>query len=238
MAKPPYRHVIWDWNGTLLDDLDLSIDVMNGLLGRRRLPRLDRTRYHALFDFPVQHYYERLGFDPAVDRFERLSAEFISAYDARRFDCALHGGVTELLTSVAQAGLGQSILSAYRGETLREVVAHFGLAAHFTHVDGLDNIHARSKAALGHALVARLGLPPRELLLVGDTLHDFDVAQELGVDCILVSAGHHPAERLRRVTARVHPDLHALAAEMNLTTDPALRSKPRAVPPRAVAESG
>jgi len=174
----------------------------------------------------VQHYYERLGFDPAVDSFERLSAEFISAYDARRFDCALHRGVNEILTSVAQAGLGQSILSAYRGETLREVVAHFGLAPHFTHIDGLDNIHARSKAALGHALVARLGLPPRELLLVGDTLHDFDVARELGIDCVLVSAGHHPVERLRRVTTRVLPDLQALAAEMHFTPEIFPTSRP------------
>jgi len=212
MAAPPYRHIIWDWNGTLLDDLDLSIDVMNGLLERRGLPRLDRSRYHALFDFPVQRYYERLGFDPGTDSFERLSAEFIAGYDARRFGCALHRGAVEMLAAAARAGVGQSILSAYRGETLREIVAHFGLAPHFTHIDGLDNIHAHGKTALGQTLVARLGLPPREILLVGDTLHDFDVARELGVECALVSAGHHPAARLRRVTARVHPNLPTLAA--------------------------
>ena len=224
MLTPPYRHIIWDWNGTLLDDLEYSIDVMNGVLDRRSLPHLNRARYHALFDFPVQNYYARLGFDPAIDPFEKLSIEFISAYDARRLECALHRDTREILASIARAGLDQSILSAYRGETLREIVAHFGIAGHFAHIDGLDNIHAHSKTALGRALVARLGLPPDEILLVGDTLHDFEVAHGLGIDCALVAAGHHPADRLRQVTTRVYPDLHMLAAGMGLVS---------ATPPRA-----
>jgi phosphoglycolate phosphatase len=67
MPVPRYRHIVWDWNGTLLDDLDYSIGVMNTLLARRALPLLDRARYHALFDFPVRDYYYRLGFDQASD---------------------------------------------------------------------------------------------------------------------------------------------------------------------------
>ena len=45
MALTAHRHLIWDWNGTLLDDLDLSVDVMNTLLARRGLPhgRLHKT---------------------------------------------------------------------------------------------------------------------------------------------------------------------------------------------------
>ena len=224
MAPLHYRHIIWDWNGTLLDDCDLNIEVMNGLLDRRGLPRVDRARYHALFDFPVRHYYERLGFDFTVDSFERLSVEFISAYDARRLECQLHPGTAAVLAAVTQSGLEQSILSAYRGETLREIVAHFGLTAHFAHIDGLDNIHAQGKAALGRALVERLGLPPHEILLVGDTLHDFDVARELEVDCALVAAGHHPAERLRRVTPHVHPNLLTFATALRFITLPRLDS--------------
>jgi phosphoglycolate phosphatase len=211
MTRPPYRHLIWDWNGTLLDDLDLSIAVMNSVLARCSLPPLDRARYHALFDFPVRAYYERLGFDPVSDPFDKLSVEFISGYDARRLEAGLHRHVPRTLATVRAAGLGQSILSAYRHETLHEIVAHFGLTAQFDHICGLDNIHAHSKVALGRELVARLGVAPAEILLVGDTLHDLEVARDLGVACALVAAGHHPAARLRATGAHVYDDLAAFA---------------------------
>ena len=207
MPSPRYRHIVWDWNGTLLDDVDYSIAVMNGLLARRGLPLLDRPRYHALFDFPVRDYYFRLGFDPAQDSFETLSVEFISAYDAHRWDCPLHPGVAEILAAVSRTGATQSILSAYRQETLHEIVAHFGLTPHFIRLTGLDNIFAHSKADLGRAWLAELGLPPAEVLMVGDTLHDRDVAQHMGVDCVLGAAGHHPAARLRARHDRVVDNL-------------------------------
>lgn len=212
MTRPRYRHVIWDWNGTLLDDLDYSIGIINAVLARRRLPTLDRMRYHAIFDFPVRTYYDRLGFDPVTDPFEKVSLEFITGYDARRTEPALHASAASTLAAVRAAGLGQSILSAYGHETLQSIVAHFGLTAHFDHIAGLDNHHAHSKVALGRDLVARLGVAPADILLVGDTLHDHEVARELGVACALVAAGHHPAERLRTSGALVFTDLGALAA--------------------------
>jgi phosphoglycolate phosphatase len=216
MQAPSYRHIIWDWNGTLLDDVDYSVGVMNILLRRRGLPALDRARYHVVFDFPVRDYYARLGFDPARDRFEALSEEFIGAYDAHRLDCPLQPDARRTLAAVQAAGLTQSILSAYRHETLLEIVDHFGLTPHFAHLAGLDNIYAHSKAELGRAQLAKLALPPHEILLIGDTVHDLDVAKELGVDCVLVAAGHHPAEKLHRHHSRV------FAALADLPTVPGL----------------
>jgi len=119
-----------------------------------------------------------------------------------------------LLAAIAARGLTQSILSAYHHESLRVVVRHHGVSPHFTELHGLDNIYAQSKVALGRAFLATLGVPPREVLLIGDTLHDLAVAQELGTDCVLVAHGHHPAERLRAATERVFPDLRALAAAL------------------------
>jgi phosphoglycolate phosphatase len=219
VPTPKYRHLIWDWNGTLLDDLDYCVEVMNGILRRRDLPGLDRQRYHAVFDFPVRDYYARLGFDPAKDSFEALSEEFISAYDAHRLECPLQPDTRRVLAAVQAAGLTQSILSAYRHETLLEIVGHFGLTPHFAHLAGLDNIYAQSKAKLGRVQVARLGLPPHSILLIGDTLHDLEVARELGVDCVLVAAGHHPAEKLRRHHDRVIDSLAELPDLLGLDLD-------------------
>lgn len=207
-----YRHIIWDWNGTLLDDLDYCIGIMNDLLRARGLPLLDRTRYHDVFQFPVQRYYERLGFDPVRDSFHSLSVAFITAYDARRWDCSLQPAARATLEAARRAGLSQSILSAYRHETLVEIVTHFGLRDYFGHLAGLDNIYAHSKAELGRAQVAALALPPRDIVLIGDSLHDLEVAREIGVDCVLVAAGHQPAAKLRLAHDRVLDSLAELPA--------------------------
>ena len=216
MQNARYRHVIWDWNGTLLDDLDYSIGVMNAVLRSRGLPALDRARYHAVFDFPVRDYYYRLGFDPVRDPFEQLGAEWMAGYDANRLDCRLQPDARRLLAAVQAAGLSQSLLSAYPHETLVQIIGHFGLAAHFSDLAGLDNIYAHSKAALGRAQLQRLGLSASSVLLVGDTLHDLEVARELGVDCALVAAGHHPADKLRRHHDRVLGSLAELPTVLGL----------------------
>lgn len=208
-----YRHVIWDWNGTLLDDLDLCVDVMNSLLRRHGLPLLDRARYHATFDFPVRDYYGRLGLPIADGEFEQHSIEFIGGYERRRLEATLQPGAEEILATVLRAGLTQSILSAYQHQTLQEVVAHFGIASRFTRLNGLADIHAHGKLELGRAWVTELALPRAEILLVGDTVHDLEVAQTLGLDCVLISHGHHSAERLRARHDRVVASLGELQAQ-------------------------
>lgn len=204
------RHIVWDWNGTLLDDLDLCIDIMNGILRRRGLPGIDRARYHAVFDFPVRNYYAQLGLDATEPGFHELSVEFISEYDRRRFETGLHPNAEALLDAIVASGRTQSILSAYRHETLCEIVDHFGLTSRFARLSGLDNIYAASKSALGRRCIAELGIAPGDVLMIGDTLHDFDVATEMGVHCVLVAHGHHPLDRLAARCEHVVADLSEL----------------------------
>lgn len=215
-ARPPYRHIIWDWNGTLLDDVALSVGVMDGMLRRRGLPGLDLEGYHAVFDFPVRDYYRRVGLDSSDESFRALSVEFIAEYDARRLTATLHRNCEALLAAVVARGMTQSILSAYRHETLCEIVDHFGLRRHFVQLNGLDNIYAHSKTELGRACLAELRIPAEQVLFIGDTLHDLDVATAIGVDCFLVSHGHHPATRLQARCRRVFPDLASVAAELGI----------------------
>lgn len=210
MLATGHKHVLWDWNGTLLDDLDLCLDVINRILVRHALPQLDRERYHEIFDFPVRCFYERLGFTLDDGAFERLSHEFISTYDSRRLEATLFDDVKDVLRAISATGCEQSILSAHRQTTLHEIVRHFDLYDHFTHIAGLDDIHAHSKIERGRTLVATLDVPPAQVLMIGDTLHDIEVATALGVDCIVVAAGHHPESRLRPHAPVLLPSISAL----------------------------
>jgi phosphoglycolate phosphatase len=199
-----YRHVIWDWNGTLFDDVRYSVELMNTLLVRHGLARMDVARYRSIFDFPIRLYYERAGFDlTAAGVFENLGREWMNGYEAGRFSCPLQPGARDILETIRAAGMTQSILSAYPHDSLRDIVGHFGLTEYFVRLLGLDDIWARSKLELGRRWLAGLDVPSSQILLVGDTLHDLEVAQALGIDCVLVDIGHQSPERLRAGTPQV-----------------------------------
>jgi phosphoglycolate phosphatase len=196
MSAPAYQYILWDWNGTLFNDAWLCVDVMNALLARRGLPLLTPARYQEVFDFPVRRYYERLGFDFGRESFEQLGTEFIEMYNRRRFECELQPGARSVLDAVHQAGRRQSILSAYQESTLREIVTHFGVTGYFDRLIGLDDHLARGKAHLARAWIRETGIDPGAVLLVGDTVHDHEVAAEMGADCVLIPGGNHTRAKL------------------------------------------
>lgn len=205
-----YRHVVWDWNGTLFDDAWLCVEVMNGLLRPRGLPALDAARYQALFRFPVIDYYRALGFDLARESFEKVGTEFIVEYERRRHECRLAAGAPELLQRIRDAGIPQSVLSAYKHVTLEELLRHHGIRPFFEHVTGGDDHYAHGKTGQGLAWMRRAGLRPQDLLMVGDTLHDAEVAAALGIACLLVPGGHQSPDRLRTAGVPMAESLEAL----------------------------
>jgi phosphoglycolate phosphatase len=72
--------IIWDWNGTLLDDVDMCIESINILLKRRNLDMLSRKRYRDIFTFPVRDYYETAGFNFSKEPWDKVAHEFIDLY--------------------------------------------------------------------------------------------------------------------------------------------------------------
>jgi len=196
METTKYKHIIWDWNGTLLDDAWLCVDIMNGVLSRRNMPAISLRQYQELFDFPVIDYYVRLGFDFEKESFEIVGTEFIDYYEERRHEAPLQKEVKAVLRTVREAGITQSLLSAYKQSTLNELVAYHRLDDYFLKVMGLDNHYAHSKVEIGKAWMDELHCGPHEVLFVGDTVHDHEVAEAIGADCLLVASGHHRREKL------------------------------------------
>ncbi|MFH1161508.1 MAG: HAD family hydrolase [bacterium] len=192
-----YTHFIWDWNGTLLDDAWLCVEVMNGMLKVRDLPTLTLEIYREIFDFPVKDYYLKLGFDFEIESFEKVGMEFMVLYNQRQHECHLYPEVKHLLSYCRLKGYGQSILSAREQNELVTEIINLGVRDYFHLVYGLDDHYAHGKTDVGFRLIRDLGIPKRELIFIGDTLHDAEVAREIGIDCILIPNGHHSEERVR-----------------------------------------
>ena len=117
-------YVVWDWNGTLFDDVALCIQVMNGMLEKRGLPRLaGPEQYRQVFTFPVEEYYKALGFDFGREPFSQLAVEYISEYDRRALGCPLRAGAEAALAELRRRGVKQVIASASHKKALEEQVA-------------------------------------------------------------------------------------------------------------------
>lgn len=188
--------VIWDWNGTLLNDRWLCIDVVNGMLRRRGRTPLTEHRYLEIFRFPVSEYYRRAGFDFEREPFADLAVEYLSEYDSRVGECALHPGAASIVRRLADGGIPQVILSASRQESLEDAVGRSGIGRYFTVLRGLRDGHAVSKVAAGRALISSLTISPSRAIMIGDTDHDVEVADEIGTEIVLVGQGHQSPRRL------------------------------------------
>lgn len=191
-----YRHIIWDWNGTLLDDVDIVIDAMNKMLRRRDLPLLDIERYKNIFTFPVKDYYTQLGFNFNREPFEKLAFEFIKEFNSAKYRFRLYDCAVEVLKSVKRLGIGQSILSASQEQDLIDDVGRLNINDYFIRIAGLNDHYAISKVARGKGLLTDLSLKSDEVLLIGDTVHDYEVSQEIGCDCLLICNGHQSYKRI------------------------------------------
>ena len=206
-----YSHILWDWNGTLLDDAWLCVEVMNGMLNERNLLPLTLERYRNMFSFPVKDYYVKLGFDFEKEPFEKVGMDFMDLYNMRQGECRLHPESREIMRKIAQKGIPQSVLSAREENELRIEIKNEGIDHFFERICGLDDHYAHGKTDVGRRLIADLGLPVGKLLFIGDTLHDAEVAKELGIDCILIPEGHHSLERLTGSGLPVIPSLKELS---------------------------
>jgi len=190
-----YTHILWDWNGTLLDDVAWCIQCENTMLKKRGLPTLDSLEaYHNVFGFPVREYYSRVGYDFDREPYEALAVEYMSLYHGDDGGAGLFPNAGELLATLQKEGFRQVILSASETENLFSQIRICGVAPFFEEILGVSDIYARGKIEIGQAYMERA--QPESAVLIGDTTHDKEVADALGADCILVANGHQSKKTL------------------------------------------
>lgn len=207
-AVKHFTSIIWDWNGTLLDDVDICIESINYSLGMRNLPLLTKEKYQEIFTFPVIEYYKKAGFDFSKDSFDQLSHEFIGCYLDKLKCATLHQDVEGILSELDKKGYRQFILSAMEQTTLEDSIRHFNIEKYFCKIQGTGDIYAYGKLHNAKVLMDTSAQDPTTTCLIGDTLHDLEVAQQLQCQCLLISSGHHSHERLKKKHSRV---VHSIA---------------------------
>ncbi len=191
-----YTHIIWDWNGTLLDDIGASLQSVNEMLERREMAPIGFDRYRECIGVPIRCFYEQV-FDLSVENYENLLDEYNAGYLAALADCTLSEGAADALKAFDEMGITQLIVSSCEMNQLRENVEKYGVSDFFDAVLGADNFLAASKIERAEKYLNENKVTERgRVLVVGDLCHDADLADRIGADCVLLTIGHEDRKRL------------------------------------------
>jgi phosphoglycolate phosphatase len=201
---------MWDWNGTLLNDIDICIESLNRLLDKRGKKRIGKDLYLKFFRFPVIEFYHDLGFDFTTEDFKEVSDEYINHYISIESQSSLHSHAVDLLNYFQTRQIKQVVLSAMEQETLTRSITKHNIQHFFHAIVGVSNFFGHGKLDSAKEFIKNSSHLPRHITLLGDTTHDYEVALQLGCNCILISGGHQPYEKLANTGVRVEKNLSGL----------------------------
>jgi len=217
-------HILWDWNGTLLDDTDAALKTLNIMIAERGGKPIEMPFYLDNFAFPVRPFYDKIGIVARdEDEWNHIAREYHEVY--LRQQKALNRGAFAALEAAKAAGCRQSIVSALRQDLLEEETKRYGVAGYFDYLYGSNNLDGASKLSRARELMARLAACDlrhaatcdSSFVLIGDALHDKEVADALGIPCVMCAQGSHAAWRLRAVAPTVDTLEEAVRTALQIT---------------------
>ncbi len=191
-----FRNLIFDWSGTLVDDLGPVIEATNAVLGKYEIAALDRECFRRAFRLPYREFYAELLPDVSL---EELEAHFRPAFDAAVTPVTVLPHAREKLEWCSAIGIRCFVLTSMDTLAFERQMDDFGLRHHFeaTYSGVLD------KREIIHQILETHGLDPAETAFVGDMTHDVETARHGGISSIAVLTGYNHAE----ILAAVRPDL-------------------------------
>ncbi len=207
------RHIVWDWNGTLFDDVDAVLFATNESVAALGAGPFTLAAYRSMFRMPLPAFYERiLGYQPDERVWTLINEAYHDAYHRRRDACQLAAGALALLRSWRLGGGTQSLLSMYPHAHLTPLIERLGLTGHFVRVDGRDGPATDSKRRYLVRHLEVLGVDAATVTLIGDSVDDAEAALSVGASAVLYTGGFHDRATLVATGAPVVDDLAAAVA--------------------------
>jgi phosphoglycolate phosphatase-like HAD superfamily hydrolase len=212
------RHVVWDWNGTLLDDLPIVIKAVNRSISALGESPIDADDYRDHYTRPVRDFYDSL-FGRVVDDDEWLilNTGFHDAYFHLAVNADLAPDAREAMDLVEALGWSQSLLSMSPQDWLSGIVKRLELTDRFERVDGLTAVTGGLKDVYLEAHLKAMGVEGSSVVVVGDTPDDVAAARHVGAEPILFHGGSHHMEELE---AQGVPIAETLVEAVELASSP------------------
>jgi len=213
LTEPKYTHVLWDWNGTLLDDVGAALKSVNKMLERRCQAPISMDQYYEYIGIPIRKFYENI-FNLETEDYAGILKEYNAGYENQMFEISLAQGAREVLNQIRDNSLRQIVLSSCEQNQLNYYLKHFELQVYFDTVIGSQDFFAGSKVERAKQHLADSGIDPKRVLVVGDLVHDYEMAREIGADCVLIPNGHQSAQQLAGSGAKVLDSISRVPDEL------------------------
>lgn len=204
-----YKYIIWDWNGTLLNDIGASLASVNDMLAMRGREPIDINYYKECIGVPIIRFYEKV-FDMENEDYNKIIKQYNEGYLYHLKDIGLTDGAAEALEYFRKNGAKQIIVSSSNNEQLLMNAEKYGVSDFFDAILGAGDYFAGSKIERAEVYLSENGARNDEILVIGDLQHDAEMADTLGADCILLTTGHEHPERLKSAGKPLINDLAEL----------------------------
>ena len=202
--------ILWDFNGTVMDDMGASAGAVNAMLQKRNLPLISEEWYTKHLIMPLEAFYESVGFDMQKERIEEVSAEF--QQECKKFPRPVFPEVREALAQFQNAGYRQLLFSSLYHDLLIAQAQERGVADYFEGIVGRQDRSLGGKEAAVQAYLEQHRIEPKQVLIVGDLTTDADMARYVGSPCALICKGHQHREILEKTDAYVLDSAAEIAA--------------------------
>ena len=194
--KVKYNSIIWDYNGTIIDDAWVAVEAENVVLRAHGSPEIDMEFYLRECEMPIRRFYDKI-YDFSKCDFQSVADSFLANYDRIAPRAKPFPEVCEAIRRFKEMGIRQGVISGFETGRLVSSLEKFGLDGYFEFMSGADDVNCGSKSERAAAVVKKYGYEPESTLFIGDMYHDFETASFVGADCVLIAKGHQGAAVLK-----------------------------------------
>lgn len=183
------KHWIFDWSGTVVDDLGLVICATNYVLGQYGKPKMDLDTFRREFCLPYEEFYQN---HLPGSNMEEVEAHFRHGFDISEVKVTVLPYAKEFLDYLKASGCKLYVLSSMCEKVFDEQVVELGMDHYFeqTYAGVLDK-----REVIGE-MMATHGMGKRNTVFVGDMTHDVDTAHHAGIMSVGVLTGYNQASVL------------------------------------------
>ncbi len=190
-----YNTIIWDFNGTIIDDVNAALGAVNDMLVKRKQRIIDLQQYRDAIDIPIWKFYLNVFEDGTITQEEAI-VEFDLGVDKHLQKNPLMADADKVLEHFNALHKHQIIVSSSHIDKVTKQLEALGVSKYFAQVLALSDYYAGDKTYLAQEYLESHCVDPQKTVVIGDCVADFRMAAALGCDCILNTKGHQSTDAL------------------------------------------
>jgi len=205
-SKRRYDLIVWDWDGTIMDSTPTIVNCIQQACRDLGFKEPDDTLASSVIGLGIQDSLRRAV--PWIEpmHFPKLTDRFRYHYLAKDHELHLFEGIRELLEDLRNEGYLLGVATGKSRAGLDRSLEFHQLGHVFHETRTADESFSKPHPGMLLELSDVMQVPTRRMLMIGDTTHDLDMANNAGVDAIAVTYGAHPPDTLREAKSLSHVD--------------------------------